>query len=133
MTITDHQHCEKKWPGLDPERGSVSYPDDPRKRFAELAGFLGERLQELTGQAAGSEFDLLSKADPSLLESQFESIERWGGGQDFSRTVRAGHRELSTIYHQVNEKLRAAIALIESAGTAYQYASGTTFNNGKSV
>ncbi|KAB8189148.1 hypothetical protein FH608_040605 [Nonomuraea phyllanthi] len=133
MTFKDHQHCAKNWPALDPKRDGVTHPENLRKRLAALAGLLEERLQELAGEAEGSAFDLQAKADLSMLQAQLESIERWGGGQDLSGTLRAGHRELTTIYHQVNQRLRDTIALIGSAGGVYHYATDATLNDGRPV
>ncbi|MER6943388.1 hypothetical protein ABT294_05125 [Nonomuraea sp. NPDC000554] len=116
MATKDHQHCEQKWPGLDPSRDDVKYPDNPKDRFDQLAKRLEEELADLTGQKKGSLMDLRLHGDLSALDYLFRDMDRWDGGHVFSGTLQRGLDELTTIYEQANEKLRIAAGLVRGGG-----------------
>ncbi|NUW40969.1 hypothetical protein [Nonomuraea rhodomycinica] len=122
MPAKDHRHCGQKWPGLDADRDGVEHPEDPKKKFQELADQLTAELTALTGGKPGSLPDVQAKADLSSLRYQFKQVKRWDGGKVFLDTSQRGQEQLTEIYTQVNEKLRIAIDLILFGGGIYDKA-----------
>ncbi|MEV0148086.1 MULTISPECIES: hypothetical protein [unclassified Nonomuraea] len=122
MPAKDHRHCGQKWPGLDADHELLEHPEDPKKKFQELADQLTAELTALTGMKPGSLQDVQSKANLDNLRYQVKEIKRWDGGTVFVETAQKGQEQLTEIYGQVNDKLRIAIGLILAGGGIYKTA-----------
>ncbi|GAA3188413.1 hypothetical protein [Nonomuraea roseoviolacea] len=122
MPARDHRHCGQKWPGLDADHELLEHPEDPKKKFQELADQLTAELTALTGMKHGGVQDVQAKASLENLRSQVQGIKRWDGGKVFVETAQRGQEQLTDIYGQVNEKLRIAIDLIKVGGGIYDKA-----------
>lgn len=127
MAGEEHQGCGEKWPGLKAERDNVTYPENPKERFEQLASRLEEALEDLTGSGRGSLTDLTTQGNLSGFTSQVRAIDRWEGGRAFANTLDLGHEELTKIYGQVNKKFAIAIALVRGGGGIYQTGDDMTF------
>ncbi|MFI7441216.1 hypothetical protein [Nonomuraea indica] len=133
MAIGEHRGCGEKWPGLDAERDGVKYPEEPKKRFEQLATQLTEALDDLQGSGRGSLTDLTTQGNLSGFTQQVRAIDRWDGGRSFADTLDLGHDELTKIYGQVNEKFAVAIALVRSGGGIFQTGDDVTFPGSKQI
>ncbi|MFB9201425.1 hypothetical protein ACFFV7_09505 [Nonomuraea spiralis] len=133
MAPTDNGwHLEQSWPGLVADRDGVEYAP---AELVKVASALWAKFPELYGSdpnarpttatrpGQGSQPDVEGQgASLQVFADHLEHVKRWDGGKSFAAALMQGHKELTTVYEQVNEKLRIAFALIDAGAGNYKRA-----------
>lgn len=133
MAPTDNGwHLEQSWPGLVADRDGVEYaPAELVKvanalwaKFPELYGSdPNARLTTATTPRQGSHPDVAEQGGSlQVFADHLAKVNRWDGGKSFGAALMQGHKELTAVYEQVNEKLRIAFALIDAGAGNYKRA-----------
>ncbi|HEX4814467.1 MAG TPA: hypothetical protein VFV66_17125 [Nonomuraea sp.] len=120
------------WPGLQAERDGVTYN---AQKIANIAEELREAMKPIGGEGGygttqGSVGDLTASGNLSALRAQLEPFDRIEGIKTFVNTLADSHGTFTTVYGNVLENFRTAIALIDAGASTYHVT--TTANEGGS-
>ncbi|MGW2158453.1 hypothetical protein [Nonomuraea sp. NPDC001699] len=132
MAPTDNGwHLEQSWPGLVADRDGVEYSSTELEKVAnafweklpEVYGSdpTGQRSPRNAGQGSSPDVAQLGQLLNTFTEP-LERIQSWDGGRNFAATLKQSHQGLTQVYHEVNQKLALAFALIDAGAGNYKRA-----------